>query len=540
MGLGAVSRREARRLADELAVMARRRFDEAKWQMEVSEDSNVGSPEWIEGLKNHLIVGLARLQDPPPPRTPLDAASHNAIGHLVQIEQELRKGRAASPIMVTNADRLRRVYFDRLITLGRLGDALEQRSEDDALYSALAKLDRPAPSAAADGLTDTAVNSATTRSLPVSAAAPPQVSAPRASVLEKPTFAKISAEYIKMRGAADGDDHKDIQYLRLRRQTFLELIEDRPVDQYTGKDLQDYLNAMQFWPANVTKRAEVKGFSVRDMLSLNQDRHLAPLAQKTMQDGYLANIKTMIRSGMTTYGYQDPFAGVRLHWPKGFAPSVPREGIDDEVLNKTFRLGIDSGLLDSALLPLLAELTSRRLGLLCFLQGKDFRRKHGVWIAQTAGIVFEQGVWKRVPIKTAESTTFFVLHEKLSEIGFVDWAASQPGYVFEAVHEYKDPAKSTSKNLNRLLRNAGARGGVEVLHSLRGDGIDEMRAQDIDGRARRLQAGHTLGDEHDQYGFRALSASACHQLATAKLKRQIDWSIFRDIDFEKLATARRS
>jgi hypothetical protein len=160
-------------------------------------------------------------------------------------------------------------------------------------------------------------------------------------------------------------------------------------------------------------------------------------------------------------------------------------------------------------------------------------------VAQTAGIVFEQGVWKRVPIKTAESTTFFVLHEKLSEIGFVDWAARQPGYVFEALHEYKDPAKSTSKNLNRLLRNAGARGGVEVLHSLRGNGIDEMRAKDIDGRARRLQAGHTLGDEHDQYGFRALSASACHQLATAKLKRKIDWSIFQSIDFDKFSEARR-
>jgi hypothetical protein len=52
-----------------------------------------------------------------------------------------------------------------------------------------------------------------------------------------------------MRSAPDGDDHKNIQYLRLRRQTFLELIEDRPVDQFTGKDLQDYLNAMQFWPA---------------------------------------------------------------------------------------------------------------------------------------------------------------------------------------------------------------------------------------------------------------------------------------------------
>jgi hypothetical protein len=44
-------------------------------------------------------------------------------------------------------------------------------------------------------------------------------------------------------------------------------------------------------------------------------------------------------------------------------------------------------------------------------------------------------------------------------------------------------------------------GGVGALHSLRGDDIDEMRAQDIDGRARRLQAGPALGDEHDQYTF---------------------------------------
>jgi hypothetical protein len=47
--------------------------------------------------------------------------------------------------------------------------------------------------------------------------------------------------------------------------------------------------------------------------------------------------------------------------------------------------------------------------------------------------VFVNGVWKRVPIKTADSMTFFVLHEKLSEIGFVDWASRQPGFIFEAI-----------------------------------------------------------------------------------------------------------
>lgn len=61
------------------------------------------------------------------------------------------------------------------------------------------------------------------------------------------------------------------------------------------------------------------------------------------------------------------------------------------------------------MLPLLGNLTGRKLGLLVHLTGTDIRLKRpGVWVAQTSGIVLtEQGVWKRVPIKTDQSTTFF-------------------------------------------------------------------------------------------------------------------------------------
>ena len=58
---------------------------------------------------------------------------------------------------------------------------------------------------------------------------------------------------------------------------------------------------------------------------------------------------------------------------------------------------------------MLAKLTSRRLGLLTYLQGSDIRKRDGVWIAQTNGIVevedpeTKKRTWQHVPIKTEES-----------------------------------------------------------------------------------------------------------------------------------------
>jgi hypothetical protein len=45
-----------------------------------------------------------------------------------------------------------------------------------------------------------------------------------------PTFSRVSQEYIDMRIEADGADHKDVRYLKLRRQLFLEVIGDLPVN----------------------------------------------------------------------------------------------------------------------------------------------------------------------------------------------------------------------------------------------------------------------------------------------------------------------
>lgn len=52
---------------------------------------------------------------------------------------------------------------------------------------------------------------------------------------------------------------------------------------------------------------------------------------------------------------------------------------------------------------------------------------------------------------------FSVLNNVLVEIGFVEWAMRRDGFIFKAIHEHADPAKQTSKNLNRLLVRAGVK-----------------------------------------------------------------------------------
>ena len=77
-----------------------------------------------------------------------------------------------------------------------------------------------------------------------------------------PTFGDVS-QALSMRIGVDGEGHSEIAYLRCAAR-FLEVVGDRPVDQYTHKDLQDYISAMQYWPGNATKRAEMSNMRQGD------------------------------------------------------------------------------------------------------------------------------------------------------------------------------------------------------------------------------------------------------------------------------------
>jgi hypothetical protein len=519
--LGARSRGEAKRLSLGLASMCQTICSFAADTWKGASMDALQFDDKQDDLIRHTVTAcqnaIARAVENPSQAIGLARGLEAALTSLQLVQREVAKGDAGAVAVTTNADAL---------TLQALADVLKLSTQPEQALAALAAVEDVGPQVM------------TVRN--TLAPAP----RPSAATHGLPLFSAISQAYIDMRKDRDRD-HPDIPILTLRRQVFLDAIGDRTPDQYFPSDLQNFVNRMQYWPANVTKRADMQDRSTLEILEANKNFELQPMAENTMMKGYIANIRTMMRYRIQDLNYRDPFAGAQISLPKAYKAPKPREGVSLEVTNRVFANGVKSGLLDEAMFPLLAKVTSRRLGLLTYLHSEDIRQKHGVWIAQTNGIVeiyneeTKKKEWRRVPIKTSESMSFYVLHNILEdEIGFISWMRARDGFIFEAAHEHPDPSKYMSKTMQNHMKRCGARGG-EVFHSLRGDAIDGMRKEKVDGRARRLQSGHELGDTHEQYGFRALTAEQCQYLANLPLQEGIDWHVFKGLDFDAMARRRR-
>lgn len=357
-----------------------------------------------------------------------------------------------------------------------------------------------------------------------------------------PRLSEVAEEYFDARAIKVGADNKDLKTARNRLNIFIELIGDHPIDSYSGADLQAYIALMTHWPANARHRPA--HMTPWEILASNADLRFKPLKRAAFENGYVSIAKTVIGTKATDYQYENPLAGIKLRYPATAASAQSAEPLSHEQLNHVFRAGIAGGLLDEAMLPLLGNLTGRRLGLLTHLTGNDIREKYpGVWVAQTSGIVLtEEGVWKRVPIKTDQSTTFFVLHDLLREIGFTEWAQARgDAFLFPTLTNLKDPSKQASTYMQRLFRKAGIPGNRrEVFHSLRDGHIELMRDNKVDARDRRLQAGHKIEEEHDLYGFKAIGEKRAREIAHAGLLEDVDYSVFQGLDFERLSKARRT
>ena len=410
--LGPRSRGEAKRLAQHLAALCPTICASAAATMEtamtkpLNDNENDLVKQVIAACQNAITRAIAQ----PSQAIGLARGLGASLTSLQLVQAEVLKGEAGAKAVTANANALARHALTDVLTLA---------AQPDEALAALAAVEDVAP-----------------KVTPAERSAPGRP--PAGEARRMPFFSEVSQAYIDMRIGRDGKDHADIGTLILRRQTALDVLGEKPVDEYYPSELQTYVNKMQFWPGNVTERDDMPEKTTLEVLEANKNFALKPMALKTMKDGYVANLRTMMRHGMADHRYHDPFAGAKITYPQTLRPSKPREGIGLDVINDVFRSGVTSGLLDVAMLPPLSKLTSRRLGLLTYLLGSDIRQKHGVWIAQTDSIVEvkneETGEteWRRVPVKTEESMTFYVLHNYFDEIGFIKWMCEQPGVVFAA------------------------------------------------------------------------------------------------------------
>lgn len=544
------SRQSAQRRAMCLAVHAGAMFEAAMAERAeaVSADFQHGIPFLagvsVENFVSRLKTLEKRLRHPPsidqlPVETLIGVKS---LKDLIAIDREERDENG-HPLVRQNADVLREQVYKRLDALtgapasddlGRIVERVAEIHEGQArILARLDRFGRPEPSTGEHHQTLNSPSGA--GGLPVDEKTDPI-----------PLFSEIATEYLEMReGAAMGG----VGTARYRLNIFLDLVGDLPIDQYRPIHLQRYVNDLQYLPcAFGTDRPDARamqGMTAREAVEANRDHRWEPLGIKTIKDGYVQVVKAATSHAASHRHIRHPFAGCQLRWPAKAKPSVQRSALDYETMNRVFKAGVAEGYLDDALLLPLSFLTSRRIGLLAYLRGSDFIDRHGVTTVQVSGILFDsaKGVWRRVPFKTEESLRFFVLHDLFRQIGFADWAKAQGDeFLFRALHRTQNPDAVASQRCNRLLDRAGARSRfVDVAHSFRHGAKDLMSEDLVDETASRIQMGHEISGVHSKYGRRPeLRRTECQKLAEISLPREIDWSVFRGLDFEAMANKPRA
>ena len=576
LSLGPCSYGQARYICDLLAAEARlfmRRYGE---QVSEQESSAINPQDLLDGdetpgesaavLKTYLRMMHHRIREPEPD----DPQTANALAGLkgmIGVTRELRAladGNPYNEIVAENADLLKERYGRQLQV------ALVSEPVPAPRAQSLNSLDRTAVDPIGVGAQNVQVEFnaiADTVDDPVFAApeAPPapwivaaiqtgkipqpewypaydldrRLVSRRSST--KPLFSRVAGEYFTARERKTTGNKSQVKTERTKSDLFIELIGDHKVDTYTASDLQAYVNAMKYWPAQLKDRDKL--LSSEQVLIDNIDLHLKPLAYKTLLDGYVTIVKTIIGSATTAYDFVSPLAGVRVDIPDTAMPMKSVTPLSAQKIGDIFRAGVKIGYLDTVMLPLLGHLTGRRIGLLTYLQGSDFQEKFpGVYVVNTNGIVSDNGVWRRVPYKTDASLQYFILHDLLRQIGFVEWAMKQGDqFIFPTLMKLADPAKSASSYMQRLFLKAKVeKGRKEVFHSLRAGLIDELREQEVDHRTSRLQAGHEVGhDIHELYGTRAITERKARLLATMALNPEIDYSVFQELDFNVISKRHR-
>jgi hypothetical protein len=556
LSLGACSHRRARLMADLLAARARLMFDEMRHGrgMQDDDDSEMRALEAVIEMKGELKAYLRMIDrsDAPVPAEELQKAA--GIRDLVGLNRELERQARGEPfneLIVGHADMLKQSAIAKLSASSALSDpsppltpSVPQSTVHVSVMSQADMVDRDTP-------TEAALHA---RDMPRDAQGKliPAFELDRRTVRRPKSFQQklsdVIPTYIAARRIAGGANiARDLSTAESRLALFIELIGDHPVDTYLPADLQAFVNHMQYWPGDNNQRDP--DLTPWQVIENNRDLHLKPLAKNTLKDGYLAVIKAAIRSAIAAGGFRDPFAGAEIKIPKTAASPRKATPIGTSKINTLFRTGIESGLMEDIMLPLLGHLTSRRLGLLIHLRGNDIREQFpNVWVGQVTRLAQINGIWTTVPVKTEDSERYFVLHDFLNEIGFIEWATRQGSNFLFHIMKLVDPSKSGSSYMQRLFTKAGIKpkngekstGRREVFHSLRSGNIQDMRESGVDPRERRVQAGHSAGtDEHDLYGFDVATEKEARKLKVLPLDPEIDYSIFRGLDFDAIAKRKR-
>lgn len=350
-----------------------------------------------------------------------------------------------------------------------------------------------------------------------------------------PSFGQAAEKYISNRIEANGDvESADIKSIRSRAAMFIELVGDKRVDLYEHSDFQKFVNQLLYWPPEPGKYDELKGKTITEIIALNKDQEhrFGILSKNTLTGHYLVETKTILNQAVFDAGIDNPIPKFKLTISNMFKEPKKRETPKMSGMTEAFRIGIESGKIDQAMLNVLGMTTGRRLSPLVCLRGSHLTRVGDLVIAKIPQHIVDpiDGRVTRVQIKTSDSLTGFVLNKILD--GFCDFAMDLGDqYVFPARHNCEDPGDAAQKMVNGILTKANTGGS---FHGFRGWCITRMRAAGVSTYATRVQSGHAARDEHENYGELPFSEEDAAKIRNLEMPPEVNFDLFKNLDFARL------
>ncbi|MEP3300580.1 MAG: hypothetical protein ABJO05_01255 [Roseibium sp.] len=323
IGLGVIPKAEARRIADQLAAIAREKFKQIEIGMDAGDETEfwplmedmLGFAEedssnavdssqraWL-GITMLLKSALYDIREPNPSAPPEQARNFAMMRGLVRIGQEKARKDAGQDYD--------KEYGDNPELLAK---HLVVRIQNDP-----------------NTITTTPPMSGTQAQGKISAWAglvnanvKTEVDKDRRYVerepSDKPLFSTAASAYLAQRVDAMGKPSKDIKTAEMRLNLFVELIGDHPIDRYTPTDLQAFINLVQFWPSK--HKDKPSHLTAREIIDSNRDFSKKSIAKNTLQNGFMGVIKPVFSNAATQSAFDNPVKNVALKYPKAARDAV--------------------------------------------------------------------------------------------------------------------------------------------------------------------------------------------------------------------------
>lgn len=248
---------------------------------------------------------------------------------------------------------------------------------------------------------------------------------------------KIMAEFLKSEEEREKDKDigkKSVGATKARLTVFHEYIGNVHVGSLTPQDIQDYRKALRHYPKF---RETVEGMKFHDIVAMSKNKRLLDAEGKPLEvlatttiDGYMQVLRNFLTYCKNQYAVNptvvDAISDNKKKTNEG--ESIPRRAFNADEMKAIFQSDyMREGYYNCPYqywIPLLAAFTGARVNELGQLTPSDIKQtKEGTWYIDITDGKNDSESDKT--LKNAESRRIIPVHNKLIELGFIDFVKSQ-------------------------------------------------------------------------------------------------------------------